>query len=168
MIGPAKVGLPVSAIIEFRPHTMTDMEAIDFVSRFNQVRDCYRVTGNALLVLFVRLADNDALKALLADLYKQWDAAERLGEPTARTHVRGLSNALIRYRADAAQTGPAQRVFLIDDSNRHPEIALPVMHSVNARIHAKSAVETGITAHQQQTQRLLEKLRLQGIDPERL
>ena len=69
-IDAAKVGLPVCAIIEFRPHTMTDMEAIDFVTRFTQIRDCYRVTGNALLVLFVRVADNDGLKALLADLYK--------------------------------------------------------------------------------------------------
>lgn len=71
MIDAAKVGLPVSAIIEFRPHTMTDMEAIDFATRFPQIRDCYRVTGNALLVLHVRVADNDGLKALLADLYKQ-------------------------------------------------------------------------------------------------
>ena len=46
------------------------MEAIDFVIRFPQVRDCYRVTGNALLVLFVRVPDNDGLKGLLADLYK--------------------------------------------------------------------------------------------------
>ena len=70
-IDAAKVGLPVSAIIEFRPHTMTDMEAIDFVTRFPQIRDCYRVTGNALLVLHIRVPDNDGLKALLADLYKQ-------------------------------------------------------------------------------------------------
>jgi Lrp/AsnC family transcriptional regulator, leucine-responsive regulatory protein len=70
-IDAAKVGFPVSAIIEFRPHTMTDMEAIDFVTRFPQIRDCYRVTGNALLVLHVRVPDNDGLKALLADLYKQ-------------------------------------------------------------------------------------------------
>ena len=70
-IDAAKVGLPVSAIVEFRPHTMTDMEAIDFVMRFHQIRDCYRVTGNALLVLLIRVPDNDGLKALLADLYKQ-------------------------------------------------------------------------------------------------
>ena len=69
-IDAAKVGLPVSAVIEFRPHTMTDMEAIDFVMRFQQIRDCYRVTGNALLVLLVRVPDNDGLKSLLADLYK--------------------------------------------------------------------------------------------------
>lgn len=70
-IDAAKVGLPVSAIIEFRPNTMTDMEAIDFATRFPQIRDCYRVTGNALLVLHVRVADNDGLNSLLADLYKQ-------------------------------------------------------------------------------------------------
>ena len=70
-IDPSKVGLPVSALIEFRPHTMTDMEAIDFVTRFPQIRDCYRVTGNALMVLLVRVPDNDGLKVLLADLYKQ-------------------------------------------------------------------------------------------------
>ena len=70
-IDSTKIGLPVSALIEFRPHTMTDMEAIDFVMRFQQIRDCYRVTGNALLVLLVRVPDNDGLKGLLADLYKQ-------------------------------------------------------------------------------------------------
>lgn len=69
-IDPARVGLPVSAIIEFRPNAMSDDEAIQFVSRFAQVRDCYRVTGNALLLMIVRVPDNDAIKRLLADLYK--------------------------------------------------------------------------------------------------
>ena len=69
-IDPARVGLPVSAIIEFRPHTMLDNEAALFVRRFPQVRDCYRVTGSALLVLITRVPDNDGLRMLLADLYK--------------------------------------------------------------------------------------------------
>jgi Lrp/AsnC family leucine-responsive transcriptional regulator len=69
-IDPARVGLAVSAIIQFRPHVMNDMEAIQFVTRFPQVRDCYRVTGSALLFMLVRVPDNDGLKALLADLYK--------------------------------------------------------------------------------------------------
>src|SRR3954453_6205274 len=42
----------------------------------------------------------------LAELYARWDAAEKLGEPTARTRVRGLSTQLGRHRADAAQTAP--------------------------------------------------------------
>ena len=69
-IDPARVGLPVSAIIEFRPHTMLDNEAALFVRRFPQIRDCYRVTGSALLVLVTRVPDNDGLRMLLGELYK--------------------------------------------------------------------------------------------------
>ena len=46
------------------------------------------------------------LDAGLADLYSRWDAAEKVGDPTARTRVRGLSSALNRHRADAANTAP--------------------------------------------------------------
>ena len=69
-VDPQRVGLPVSAIIEFRPHTMSDNEAAQFVTRFSAIRDCYRVTGTALLVLVIRVSDNEGLRALLADLYK--------------------------------------------------------------------------------------------------
>jgi Lrp/AsnC family leucine-responsive transcriptional regulator len=69
-IDPTRVGLGVSAIIQFRPHTLNDMEAIQLVSRFQQIRDCYRVTGSSLLIMLVRVPDNDGLKDLLADLYK--------------------------------------------------------------------------------------------------
>ena len=65
-----RVGLPVGAIIEFRPNTLSDNEAAVFVRRFPQIRDCYRVTGSALLVLVARVADNEGLRALLAELYK--------------------------------------------------------------------------------------------------
>ena len=85
-IEASKVGLGVSAIIEFRPHTMTDMEAIDFAKKFPQIRDCYRVTGNALLVLIVRVPDNDGLRALLADLYKQGETRTSV---ILRTEVEG-------------------------------------------------------------------------------
>ena len=69
-IDSAKAGLPVNAIIEFRPHTMTDDEAVAMIAKLPEVRDCYRVTGTALLIMVVRLASNDALRALLAILYK--------------------------------------------------------------------------------------------------
>lgn len=65
-----RVGLPVGAIIEFRPSTMSDNEAGLFVRRFTQIRDCYRVTGSALLILVARVPDNEALRVLLAELYK--------------------------------------------------------------------------------------------------
>jgi Lrp/AsnC family leucine-responsive transcriptional regulator len=69
-VDPARVGLSVAAMIQFRPHSMNDDDAIRFVTRYPQVHDCYRVTGHALLTMIVRVPDNDALKALLADLYK--------------------------------------------------------------------------------------------------
>lgn len=69
-IDESRVGLSVAGIIEFRPHTMSDTEASQFVARYPQIRDCYRVTGTALLVMMVRVADNEALKQLLAELYK--------------------------------------------------------------------------------------------------
>ncbi len=46
------------------------------------------------------------LDAGLDDLYKRWDAAEREGDRTARTRVRGLSNAFDKFRVDAALTSP--------------------------------------------------------------
>src|SRR4051794_909809 len=46
------------------------------------------------------------LDAGLVDLYGRWDAADKVGEPTARTRVRALSSALTRHRADAAHTAP--------------------------------------------------------------
>lgn len=42
----------------------------------------------------------------LSDLHKQWEEAEKLGEPTPRTRVRSLSTAFDKHRADAAATAP--------------------------------------------------------------
>ena len=42
----------------------------------------------------------------LEDLYKQWEEAEKLGDPTPRTRVRSLSTAFDKYRTDAAATAP--------------------------------------------------------------
>ena len=66
----SKVGFPVSAFIHFRPTDINDDQAVEFVRQFPEVRDCYRVTGETLLVLNVRLADNEQLRGLLAKLYK--------------------------------------------------------------------------------------------------
>lgn len=46
------------------------------------------------------------LDAGLGDLYKQWDNAEKHGDPTARTRVRSLATAFDKHRADAAATAP--------------------------------------------------------------
>jgi len=46
------------------------------------------------------------LDAGLEDLYKRWDAAEREGDPTARSRIRSLSTAFDKHRVDAANTAP--------------------------------------------------------------
>jgi Lrp/AsnC family leucine-responsive transcriptional regulator len=64
----AKVGLPTGAIIEFKPHMNRDIKAYDFVCGLEEVRDIYLVTGSAMMVLIVRLADNVLLDQLLHEL----------------------------------------------------------------------------------------------------
>ena len=66
----AKVGLPTGAIIEFKPHMNSDAKAYEFACGRPEVRDIYLVTGSALMVLIVRLADNQLLNDLLVDLTK--------------------------------------------------------------------------------------------------
>jgi hypothetical protein len=46
------------------------------------------------------------LDAGLAELYARWDALEKLGEPTDRTRVRGLSSAFAAHRSVAELTAP--------------------------------------------------------------
>lgn len=72
-IDPARIGLPISAIIEFQPRSNGDERAIAAVTRHPAVQSCYRVTGPALLVMFVRVADNAALKDLLAEFTRFGD-----------------------------------------------------------------------------------------------
>jgi Lrp/AsnC family leucine-responsive transcriptional regulator len=64
-IDPVKVGLPVSAVIEFQPRSNQDHAAISSVANNPAVRTCYRVTGSSLLVLIVRVASSSALQDLL-------------------------------------------------------------------------------------------------------
>ena len=72
-INPAKVGLPISAIIEFQPRANNDFEAIATVCRHPAVYACYRVTGPSLLVLMVRLSDNAALTTMLQEFSRFGD-----------------------------------------------------------------------------------------------
>ena len=67
-IDPARVGLPIAAIVEFKPHSNDHDHAVATVTQMQAVRDCFKVTGQALLVLIVRIADNAALNKLLEEL----------------------------------------------------------------------------------------------------
>ena len=64
-IDPVKIGLPVSAVIEFQPRSNQDQAAIRAVVNHPAVRTCYRVTGSSLLVLIVRVASSGALQDAL-------------------------------------------------------------------------------------------------------
>ena len=66
-IDPARIGLPISAIVEFQPRSNDDERAVAAVNNHPAVQCCYRVTGPSLLVLIVRVADNLALTRLLAE-----------------------------------------------------------------------------------------------------
>ena len=66
-VDPTRIGLPISAIIEFQPRSNDDHAAVAAVNRHPAVQCCYRVTGPSLLVMIVRVADNHALTNLLAD-----------------------------------------------------------------------------------------------------
>jgi Lrp/AsnC family leucine-responsive transcriptional regulator len=67
-IDPARVGLPIAAIIEFKPHSNDHDHAVATIASFGAVRDCFKVTGQALLVLIVRVPDNDSLNRMLEEL----------------------------------------------------------------------------------------------------
>ena len=66
-IDPARIGLPIAAIIEFQPRSNDDVAAVEAINNHPAVQSCYRVTGPALLMLIVRVADNAALTKLLAE-----------------------------------------------------------------------------------------------------
>ena len=74
-IDAARVGLPIHAVIQFRPTKLNDDEAAELVSKLPEVRDCFRVTGEVLLVVIVRVADTERLRTLLAYLYKHGETS---------------------------------------------------------------------------------------------
>ena len=67
-IDPARIGLPIAAIIEFKPSSNDHDHAVSTISAFPGVRDCFKVTGQALLVCLVRVPDNDSLNRMLEEL----------------------------------------------------------------------------------------------------
>ena len=74
-IDAARVGLPIHAVIQFRPTKLNDDEAAELVSKLPEVRDCFRVTGEVLLLVVVRVADTERLRTLLAYLYKHGETS---------------------------------------------------------------------------------------------
>ena len=67
---PAKVGLPVSAIVEFQPRSSSDSDAIKTIIQHPAVRSCYRVTGSCFLTMLVRVPSSAALQDVLAQFIR--------------------------------------------------------------------------------------------------
>ena len=77
-IDAAKIGLPVGAIIEFQPPSNMDLDAVNAVAGHPAVRSCYKVTGNSLLIMLVRLVDSAALHGLLLEFAKHGETRTAL------------------------------------------------------------------------------------------
>jgi len=77
-IDASKVGLPVSAVVEFQPNVSHDDEAINFVINHPAVRTAYRVTGNSFLVLLVRVPTSAALQDMLAEFIRHGETRTSL------------------------------------------------------------------------------------------
>lgn len=77
-IDASKVGLPVSAVVEFQPTVSHDEEAILAVINHPAVRTAYRVTGSSFLVLLVRVPSSAALQDMLAQFIRHGETRTSL------------------------------------------------------------------------------------------
>jgi Lrp/AsnC family transcriptional regulator, leucine-responsive regulatory protein len=65
-----RLGLHVSAFVEFDPHSNADGAGIAAVAGHPAVRSCLKVTGPAMLMLVVSARDGDELHNVLLDFAK--------------------------------------------------------------------------------------------------
>jgi Lrp/AsnC family leucine-responsive transcriptional regulator len=69
-LDPCQLGLNVSAIVEFEPHSNADAKGMAAVVGHPAVRSCFKVTGPAMLILTVHAADGAELHNVLLDFAK--------------------------------------------------------------------------------------------------
>jgi len=69
-LDPSQLGLNVSAIIEFEPHSNADAKGMAAVVGHPAVRSCVKVTGPAMLILTVHATDGAELHNVLLDFAK--------------------------------------------------------------------------------------------------
>ena len=69
-LDPGRLGLHVSAFVEFDPHSNADGAGIAAVAGHPAVRSCFKVTGPAMLILVVNARDGDELHKVLLDFAK--------------------------------------------------------------------------------------------------
>jgi Lrp/AsnC family leucine-responsive transcriptional regulator len=66
--GAESLGFPIAALVKFQPNSTSDAKAVRMAVSHPAVRSCYKVTGDALLVLIVRTRTAAELDAFLIDL----------------------------------------------------------------------------------------------------
>ena len=66
-LDPAGLGLNVSALVEFEPHSNADGAGLAAVVGHPAVRSCYKVTGPSMLVLLLQVEDGAELHNALLD-----------------------------------------------------------------------------------------------------
>ncbi len=65
ILDPAAFGLTQEAVVEFTPFGPDYEKSVALVKKFGEVRQAYRVTGTAFLILLVRVSSNAHLNELL-------------------------------------------------------------------------------------------------------
>jgi Lrp/AsnC family transcriptional regulator, leucine-responsive regulatory protein len=69
-LDPAKLGLNISAFVEFEPHSNADAAGLAAVAGHPAVRSCWKVTGPAMLILVVNARDGGELHNVLLEISK--------------------------------------------------------------------------------------------------
>ncbi|HET6535555.1 MAG TPA: Lrp/AsnC family transcriptional regulator [Sphingomicrobium sp.] len=66
-VDPAKIGYETAAMVRFEPSSTYHGESVRIVASHPAVRACYKVTGDSLLMLLVRVRNSAELNSVLVE-----------------------------------------------------------------------------------------------------
>ena len=66
-IDPGKMGFATAAIVQFEPNASYNSDDVSQVANHPAVRSCYKITGDALLLLVLRVRDSTELNSVLIE-----------------------------------------------------------------------------------------------------
>ena len=115
-LDPSGLGLNVSALVEFEPHSNADGPGIAAVVGHPSVRTCYKVTGPSMLVLLLQVEDGAELHNALLDFSKHGQtktsvilSAELENMPHFAKRPADVIAALLRRSTPPRSVPPARR-----------------------------------------------------------
>lgn len=115
-LNPTGLGLNVSALVEFEPHSNADGPGIAAVVGHPSVRSCYKVTGPSMLVLLLQVEDGASLHNALLDFSKHGQtktsvilSAELENMPHFASRPADVIAALLRRSTPSRSVPPARR-----------------------------------------------------------